>query len=61
MKLIGEPLLQTPAVIGADNAPLTVLLHTGGKSVGTICITAGSVLFAVNTSRGFVSSAVFVR
>jgi hypothetical protein len=59
--LIGEPLLHTHAAIGASNAPLTVVLQSGGRRAGIIRITAGSVLFAVRTSSGFESSAVFVR
>jgi hypothetical protein len=58
---MGVPLLQAPFVIGAARAPDIVLLQTGGSIVGTIWITAGSVLFEVITSFGFVSSAVFVR
>lgn len=59
--MIGEPLLHDPAIIGANNAPLIVVLQSGGRSVGIIWITAGSVLFAVRTSSGFESSVVFVR
>lgn len=61
VKLIGVPLLHTHAVIGASRAPLIVELQTGGSNTGRIRITAGSVLLAVRTSFGLLTSAVFVR
>lgn len=61
VKLIGVPLLHTQAVIGASSAPLIVELHSGGNGTGIIRITAGSVLFAVNTSFGLLTSAVLVK